>query len=152
MAQNISLLYTVVPELEDLVKRIWTDGLGGPVAVDALGSLEARTRFENLMVDIVSELSASRMLTLVSRDARLRILQRLFTNEWVQYLDDIQNADGQSLSLIEAFARARVNVLILGTLRNNHQYVRMIVFSQVDSYIRFLVRLRTDLHLFLDRV
>lgn len=42
-------------------------------------------------------------------------------NAFWQFLDDLQNADGPSLALIEAFARARVSILILGTLRSDHQ-------------------------------
>lgn len=63
--QNITLLYSVVPEIESLVAKVWTRGMGGPAPPDALGTAEARVRFENLMVDLLAELSTTRMITLV---------------------------------------------------------------------------------------
>ena len=73
-SQNITLLYAVVPEIEHLVRKVWANNFAGPVAVDALGTAEARTRFENLMVDILAELSSSRMIILVRA---LRLTYRL---------------------------------------------------------------------------
>jgi predicted ATPase len=38
----------------------------------------------------------------------------------LQFLDDLHNADASSLSMIEAFGRARVNILILATVRTSN--------------------------------
>lgn len=62
--QNLTLLYSVVPEVEALVTKVWANGLG-PAPADALGTAEARARFENLIVDIILELTASRTIILV---------------------------------------------------------------------------------------
>jgi hypothetical protein len=43
--------------------------LGARAEIDVLGSAEARMRFENLIMDIVSELASSRMITFVSANA-----------------------------------------------------------------------------------
>jgi hypothetical protein len=54
----------VVPEVEILVKRVWTNRLG-PSQPDSLGTAEARARFENLMVDMITELSVTQTVILV---------------------------------------------------------------------------------------
>jgi predicted ATPase len=93
-------LYSAIPEIEQIVKMIWPDMLETSGACDVLGSVESSVRFQNLVCDLVSELGASRMVVFV--------------------LDDLHNADPSSLSMIEAFARGRVGVLVVATLRASH--------------------------------
>jgi predicted ATPase len=85
---------------------VWPDTLRGENSSDTLGSAESSVRFQNLVCDILVELSTSRMVVFV--------------------LDDLHNADPSSLSMIEAFSRGRVGVLIIATLRASYTWVHAI--------------------------
>jgi hypothetical protein len=63
--QNVSLLFSAVPELEALAKTVWTDGIIAESS-DSLGTAESRVRFENLLTDILIELSLTKMVVFVS--------------------------------------------------------------------------------------
>jgi hypothetical protein len=59
-------LSSTVPEILELLGSVWDGEIALTTSTEPLGTTEARSRFENLIVEILSQLSASEMVVFVS--------------------------------------------------------------------------------------
>ncbi|KAF9654281.1 histidine kinase [Thelephora ganbajun] len=97
----LPLLYHGAPELKDILAAHDIHIQARPE--ESLDTSELRTRFQTLMVSILSIIAEIRLLAL--------------------FLDDLQEADDYTLGLIETLANSRTRMLIFGTLRAEKQQV-----------------------------